>query len=120
MSRPSEPAWLLKVFALALSDQNAAVLANLATASDHNEFPGGVLCERSYQLVDIDAIIATHKDTDYVIVPPTDVVMMPSLDVPQGRIHHVMHFEEDGTRVFSRLYTEPASETRGRGGRHVA
>jgi hypothetical protein len=112
----SEPAWLLKVFATALSKQNTAVLSGLAAAADHNELGGGVLVERAYEISDVTTIMADHDKSNVVIVPPSEVVMMPSADVPTGRVHHVMHFMDGDTCVFTRLYTEPASEVRGRQG----
>lgn len=116
MPKPTEPAWLLKVFATALDKDNAAVLSNMAAAAMNKEFDGGILVERAYGLSDIAAVMQDHDATNVVIVPPSEVIIMSSTDVPNGRIHHVMHFMDGDNRVFSRLYTEPLMEARGRGG----
>ena len=107
---------MLKAFALALSKDTANVLANLASAAGQHEFDGGILVERAYDISDVASVMQDHANTNVVIVPPSEVVLMPSQDVPNGRIHHVMHFMDGDTRVFTRLYTEPATDARGRSG----
>lgn len=98
--------WLLRVFASALDPAASRHLEKLVEQSLAGVEQGGVLVERDFTIQQVAQAFDDHKAANAVTVPPTDMLMMHSLDVPTGRIHHVMHFTDADVRMFSRVFVD--------------
>lgn len=99
--------WIIKAFASHLSDDNQRLIGNMVQASLDKEIDGGVLTERSYPLGSIVTAVQEVKGKmARVIIPETEMIVIPSLDVPTGRVHHVVHFMDGDKTAFTRMWID--------------
>lgn len=104
------PDWLIQLFAEHLPVHTTRIIENMVQASIAGEIDGGVLTERYYSVDAItDAVVRVRPRGglgEPIIVPETEVRIIPSIDVPTGRVHHVMHFQDGDHTLFSRMWQQ--------------
>lgn len=104
------PDWLIKLFAEHIPAHATRVIENMVQASLADEIDGGVLTERYYTVDAVTDAVVANRAADgspvRIIIPETEMNIIPSLDVPVGRVHHVMHFQDGEHTLFSRVWQE--------------
>ncbi len=101
------PDWIIKAFAEHIPENAARIIDNMVQASITQQIDGGVLTERSYPVGAIgQAIDVKVGDQVRLTIPETEMSIIPSADVPTGRVHHVIHFLDGDHALFSRVWQE--------------
>lgn len=101
------PDWIIKAFAEHYNEDAARVIDNMVQASIDDKIEGGVLTERNFPISALGQAADAPDEGPFVLtLPETDMFVIPSSDVPTGRVHHVLHFMDGDLNLFSRVWIE--------------